>query len=181
MHPELGQPWRAFLDDLDAQLTERVTLHCLGGFVVTALYGMPRPTADVDVLWVAGAEALTRLVAVAGRTSPLYKRHGLYVDIVTVAECPVDYEERLTEIGLGSWRNLRVFALDPYDLALSKLQRNLQRDRDDVMYLARTAALEVEILRTRYEAELRPYVGRPERDDLTLNLWIEMIQESRRL
>jgi hypothetical protein len=179
MPPELVQPWRAFLDDIDAHLTEDVTLHCLGGFVVTAIYGMPRTTADVDVLWVAGADALNRLLSVAGKTSPLHEKHGLYVDIVTVAECPVDYADRLTEIAPGTWRNLRAFALDPYDLALAKLQRNLQRDRDDVMHLARAVALDVDVLRNRYEAELRPYIGRPEREDLTLSLWLEMIRESR--
>jgi len=41
--------------------------------------------------------------------------------------------------------------------------------------------LDLDLLRKRYSAELRPYLGRPEREDLTLNLWIEMIQESRGL
>ena len=72
MPPELGHPWRSFLDELDALVTEPVTLHCLGGFVITALYGMPRPTADVDVLAVAPGEAVTRLVAIAGKGSPLH-------------------------------------------------------------------------------------------------------------
>ena len=179
MPPELGQPWQAFFDDIDALLTEPVSLHCLGGFVVTALYEMARPTADVDVLSVAPHEALTRLVAVAGKRSPLHKKHGLYVDIVTVAECPDGYESRLTEVSPGAWHNLRVFALDPYDLVLAKLQRNLQRDRDDVLFLARAAHLDMEALRRRYRSELRPYLGRPEREDLTLELWIEMITEIR--
>jgi hypothetical protein len=179
MPPELGQPWRAFLDDLDALLTEPVTLHCLGGFVITALYGMPRPTADVDVLTVAPAEAVTRLVAIGGKASPLHRKHGVYLDVVTVAECPDGYEARLTQIGHGGWRHLRLFALDPYDLALAKLQRNLQRDRDDVVYLAQTAQLDVAVLHRRYVTELRPYLGRPEREDLTLDLWIDMINELR--
>jgi hypothetical protein len=38
----------------------------------------------------------------------------------------------------GAFPRLRIFALDPYDLALSKLERNIQRDRDDVFHLART-------------------------------------------
>jgi Nucleotidyltransferase of unknown function (DUF6036) len=179
MPPELGPPWQAFLDDIDALLTEPVELHCLGGFVLTALYGMARPTADVDVLSVAPSEALSRLVAVAGRTSPLHQKHGLYVDAVTVAECPDGYEARLTQIGPGAWRNLRVFALEPHDLALAKLGRNLQRDRDDVLFLVRAARLDIEVLRQRYVSELRPYLGNPEREDLTLDLWIEMIAEIR--
>ena len=33
----------------------------------------------------------------------------------------------------------------------------------------------LDLRRRRYSAELRPYPGRPEREDLTLNLWIEMM------
>ena len=50
MPPELPEPWRSFLQELDASLTDTVDFHCLGGFVVTGLYGLPRPTADIDVL-----------------------------------------------------------------------------------------------------------------------------------
>jgi uncharacterized nucleotidyltransferase DUF6036 len=52
-----------------------------------------------------------------------------------VATVPDIYEERLTEIAPGSFKHLRLFALDPYDLALSKLERNTQRDKDDVRHL----------------------------------------------
>ena len=105
MLPDLREPWRSFLHDVDARVRDPVALHCLGGFVVTVLHGLPRPIA--------------------------------------------------------------------------KLERNLQRDRDDVLYLARAAHLDLDLLRKRYSAELRPYLGRPEREDLTLKLWIEMIHESR--
>jgi hypothetical protein len=35
------------------------------------------------------------------------------------------------------------------------------------------------ILQERYQKELRPYLGNPEREDLTLKLWMEAIQEER--
>ena len=38
---------------VDENLQEDVALHCLGGFVVTMLYGLARSTADVDVITVA--------------------------------------------------------------------------------------------------------------------------------
>jgi len=69
--------------------------------------------------------------------------------------------------------------LDPYDLALSKLERNIQRDRDDVRHLASFVPLDLEILKERYGRELRWQLGNPEREDLTLKLWIEMIEEER--
>lgn len=73
-----------------------------------------------------------------------------------------------------------MFALDPYDLALSKLERNIERDRADVRFLARTIPLDLNVLQERYKKELRWQLGNPEREDLTLKLWIEAIQEDRK-
>jgi len=80
----------------------------------------------------------------------------------------------------GVPRHLRLCALDPYDLALSKLERNIQRDRDDVKYLGRSIPLDIKILQERYDRELRWQLGVPQREDVTLKLWIEMIEEERR-
>jgi len=44
------EPWDSFLKDLDAAVDAPVRLDCIGGFVVTQLYGLDRPTADVDVI-----------------------------------------------------------------------------------------------------------------------------------
>jgi hypothetical protein len=66
-----------------------------------------------------------------------------------------------------------MFALDPYDLALSKLERNSPKDAEDVQYLAKNLSLDTGILRERYNNELRPYLSREGWHDQTLNLWIE--------
>lgn len=50
---------------------------------------------------------------------------------------PYEYEDRVIAPP-GPWKSLRLFALDPYDRALAKLEHNLPRDRDDVLYLANT-------------------------------------------
>jgi hypothetical protein len=38
---------------------------------------------------------------------------------------------------------------------------------------------DIDVLRARYIEELRPKLGRPEREDLALKLWIEIIEETR--
>ena len=88
-------------------------------------------------------------------------------------------EDRLTEIFPGTFKHLGLLALDPYDLALSKLERNIQRDRDDVLHLARAVPLDLEVLKDRYQKELRWQLGNPEREDLTLQLWIDAGEEER--
>ena len=72
-----------------------------------------------------------------------------------------DYESRLTEMFPGSFKKIRLLALDAYDIALSKLERNVQRDRDDVKYLARTLPMDLKLLAHRYEEELKPILGNP--------------------
>ncbi|MEO8724946.1 MAG: hypothetical protein ABI383_02380 [Acidobacteriaceae bacterium] len=72
---------------------------------------------------------------------------------------------------------MRLLALEAHDLALTKIERNLQLDRDDVKYLAGTGHITVATLKQRYERELRPNLGNPEREDMTLELWTDMMRE----
>ena len=117
----------------------------------------------------------------AGKGSSLHTTHGVYLQLVTVlGGWPEDYDQRLSEMFPGAFRQLRLFALDPYDLALAKLERNLQRDREDVFFLADSVPFDIDTLRQRYEQEMRPNLGNPGREDLTLRLWIEAIEERRR-
>jgi hypothetical protein len=53
---QILEPWRSFLGELDQKATEETRLDCMGGFVVTQLYGFSRETADLDVLLIAPRE-----------------------------------------------------------------------------------------------------------------------------
>ncbi len=176
----LPDPWRSFLEELNAAATRDVELHCLGGFVVAMYYGLARPTADVDVVLIAPRDQAKSLLDLGREGSPLHHKYKVYLDYVTIATVAENYRERLVEMFPAAFSKLRLFALDPYDLSLAKLERNLQRDRDDVKYLARTIPLDPRVLEIRYEQELRPYLANPQREDLTLRLWVEMINEERR-
>jgi hypothetical protein len=151
----------------------------MGGFVVTMVYGFSRPTADLDVLEIASTAAGRSLLELGMQGSSLHKKYKIYLDRVGVAKAPENYEDRLTEIFPGVFKHLRLLALNPYDLALSKLERNIQRDRDDVKHLAKIVPFDLEVLKERYQNELRWQLGNPEREDLTLRLWIETIEEER--
>jgi hypothetical protein len=175
----IPEPWKAFWKEIDETIQESVELHCLGGFVVTLLYGLERSTADVDVISVIPRYTASGLLEIAGEGSPLHRKHGVYLDVVGIATIPENYDERLTEIFAEEFQNIRLFALDPYDIALSKIERNIQRDRDDVKHLARVTPFDLEVLKDRYEKELRVYLGNPEREDLRLKLWIQVIEEER--
>ena len=180
-HEKIPEPWLSFLRELDSSVDEAARLDCMGGFVVTMVYGFSRATGDLDVLEIAPAEAGQTMLALGARGGPLHKKYKIYLDRVGVAKVPENYEDRVTEIFPKIFKHLRLLALDPYDLALSKLERNLQRDRDDIKYLAKTVPFDLETLKERYQSELRWQLGNPEREDLTLRLWIEAIAEERSL
>jgi hypothetical protein len=172
----LTEPWRSFLHDVDELVQGPTELHCLGGFVIAQLYDFERVTADVDVIVVRG-EAPATLAARAGPDSELYKRHKVYLDIVTAARWPENYETRLLALVPGTFTHLRLKALEKHDLVLAKLTRNIDRDREDVKRLARSVGLDPALLRERYQTELRWQLSRPEREDTTIDLWVEMIAE----
>jgi hypothetical protein len=75
---EPAPPWRGFLRELDATLSDSVELVCLGGFVVALAYGAGRATSDIDVLAIRAA-GTDDVEALAGLGSSLHRRHRLYV------------------------------------------------------------------------------------------------------
>ena len=170
------EPWRSFLRELDERLTGEVELHCIGGFVVSLHYGIGRQTSDIDFLTVVPRTPADDLEAIAGPGSALHRKYRLYVQRVTIATPPEGYSGRLERMFASSgWRRLALFALEAHDLALSKLERNAERDRDDVIRLARAGLLDAKTLKARYEEELRPYLtGNVEWHDKTARLWLEM-------
>jgi hypothetical protein len=114
------------------------------------------------------------LTEIAGKGSELHLKHRVYLDAVTVATPPEGYDQRIVPMYPRVWRHLRLYALEANDIALSKLERNHERDRGDVQQLARAGHLDPEVLRERYHRELRPnFLAHEGRHDLTLKPWLE--------
>ena len=113
----------------------------------------------------------------AGEGSALHKKCGVYLQIVGVAEIPLNYEDRLTEMFAKTFNHLRLL-LSTHTTSHFRKSNDTQRDRDDVKHLARALPLDVYVLKNRYEKELRPDLGNPRREDLTLKLWIEAMKKN---
>jgi hypothetical protein len=67
MATEISEPWNSFLAEIDSRLEEAVSLHCLGGFVLTTVYDLPRTTADVDVVAIASVRSSAHQLGLAGK------------------------------------------------------------------------------------------------------------------
>jgi hypothetical protein len=176
----IPEPWHSFFLEIDRGLEQETGLEILGGFVITQVYGSPRTTADIDVVSINPRRLSQKLMEIAGEGSSLHQKYKVYLDSARIAPLPENYEDRLMELVVEAFAKLRLFVLDPYDIALAKIERNIQRDRDDVKYLARIVPFDLSVLKERYENELRPILGNPSREDLTIKLWIDAIQEERK-
>ena len=119
MTSEIPQPWRAFLEALDEGLAVApafagalVDLHCTGGFVVSVLYGLARPTNDLDIIEPFGL--LKPLMELGGPESALAREHGVHIDAkARVATMSCNYVDRLTEMYPGALSTIRLLAPDP--------------------------------------------------------------------
>ena len=172
MPDRIPEPWLSFLRDLDQALMETIEVHCLGGFVLSVCWGLPRPTGDIDFIEVRPLAAREVLLRLAGEGTDLAKKHALHVQYVTVAEYPEGYEGRLIDITPANSRRLKLRALEIHDVVLAKLSRNSPRDRADVEYLARKGVLDRRVLEARFEAELRPNLLNEQREMLSFELWL---------
>ncbi len=172
----IPEPWGRFLEALDGLMTEAIDLYCIGGFAVTMQYGLSRTTSDIDVLTAIPAGQLSELQRVAGEGTRLYRRFHVYLQPVKIATYPENYETRLIQMWPDHhFDRLRLFALEAHDLALTKLERNSDVDREDVQALARAGFISKAALRRRYATEYRPNLASGQKKhDLTLELWVDM-------
>jgi hypothetical protein len=161
-------------------VTEACRLPCFGGFAVTLEYGISRLTSDIDVLDVAPPRMVAVLMKVGGKGSPIAKKHKVYLDIVGIANPPYDYESRLRPMYPGAFQNIQLLVMDPYDVALTKLKRDSDKDFQDVLQLAQKTPFDLGLFEKRYREELRDNTtGKPEENDRTFYRWKEAILEDR--
>ena len=74
-----AEPWRSFLDGLDALLDQPTDFHCIGGFAISQYYGFGRETADLDVLSIAPQPLRAAIAAAAGQGSALHRKHRVFI------------------------------------------------------------------------------------------------------
>ena len=171
----LRQPWLAFLSELDILLPCPVEIRCLGAFLLTAVYALPRFTGDLDCLAVMPSEATAVVEELAGRNSGLAKKHRVWLQHVGmgIVDLPDDYERRLERLEFD-FEKLQLSALEVYDLVLSKLTRNSPKDREDVKFIAQQQNLSYTVACDRFVQEMKPWVARADWHESTLQMiWKE--------
>src|SRR3954464_5707659 len=132
----------AFLSDLDEALAAQaggagLDVYHIGRSALVWEYDYEATTQDFDILLTQGGEILLELaLQLFGRGTRKAKDHGLYLETVNPALPPVPsgYKERAKRVD-GLWKVLRVYHLEPHDLAATKLRRFAPKDRADIRLL----------------------------------------------
>jgi hypothetical protein len=118
------------LQELGTRLPPASQLILVGGSAL-ALLGSPRLTIDIDFI---GDDIhpnpLHRTIMQIAREMQI---HVEPVPLERFVPLPEGNEERI--IRIGQFGNLEVFVADPYSIALSKLDRGLDTDFDDLVFL----------------------------------------------
>ena len=170
----IGEPWLGFLREIDRALESSVTLHCIGGFALSVLIEMPRPTGDIDFVEILARDGENQLLGIGGEGSAIAQKYSLYLQHVTIVDSPCDYAGRLIDATPTELTHLRLLILDPYDLILTKVQRNSPTDLDDARLAVEQLHLEKTRLWSRFKDELLPYLAvTPEETEFTVQLWLE--------
>ncbi len=113
----------------------------IGGSALTLL-GSPRPSLDIDFV---GDDVhpnkLHRMLIDKA------KEMKIQVDIVPIERfIPLPPGNELRNIFIGQFSNLGVYVIDPYSIALSKVDRGLFTDFDDIIFLIKKNHITLEEL-----------------------------------
>lgn len=120
------------LTEVGSRYQEPANLVLLGGSALHLL-GNPRPTFDIDYVGHdLHKDALQQVV------EQVAQEMGLEVEAVPIGEfIPLSANAQQRQIPVGSYGSIQVFILDPYAIALSKIDRGFDSDIEDVLFLLR--------------------------------------------
>lgn len=132
---------RDFLEEVGKRYSQPADLLLLGGSAL-CLLGSPRPTVDID--YVGDDLVKNELQHIIDQVAKIM---GIEVEAVPIAgfvPLPDDAHER--NVSIGQFGVIQVFLLDPYTIALSKVDRGFDTDIEDVVFLIRRKFVRLEKL-----------------------------------
>ncbi len=164
--PELSQALSQLLDQMDVSIRKGgydgppITMYLAGGMAVNFYCGT-RYTEDVDAFY-------THRVNV-GRCEVSYRHKDgspsfLYLDNnynPTFGLLHENHDRDAVEwTGIGNEkRKIHLYVLSPLDLAVTKISRNSDQDREDILALASAGLFSADQLRNRAIEALGDYIG----------------------
>jgi hypothetical protein len=154
---------RQFLRELGTAISQPVTM-TIGGAGSLILRGLlSRATEDVDVV----DEIPVAIREERPILDELARRYGLHLTHYQSRYLPGVWESRTSD--LGSFGEIHVRLIDPYDIIAGKIFSNRPKDRDDFRLLS--LALDREELKRRIVGGLSPLWSNVEQRDVAIRNW----------
>ncbi len=151
-----------FLDEIDKELTRKITVIAVGGTAMTLLKAK---SSTIDVDFTIPGEDFTEFEKVLKLV-----RHGFKVDTyrdgaVFSQILPADYINKSKTIRT-KMKNITLKALSPIDIVVTKIGRLNQRDKEDIeMCIKKFKITKNQVIKRAKEVE---YVGREENYEINL-------------
>lgn len=152
-----------YLRELGSRVHRPTRLRVGGSAALILADRLDRHTEDIDVV----DEVPDTIRNEHDLLDSLLKRHGLYLAHFQSHYLPQGWDQRVRS--LGSFGQLDVELVDPYDIALSKLFSRREKDRDDLRVLSRQ--LDKEELTARLQAHGLALLGEPDLRDAAVMNW----------
>ncbi len=140
---------RAFLTEVSQRYQQPATLLLLGGSAL-CLLGSTRATLDIDYVGHdLHKDALQQVI------DQVAEKMRLDVEAVPIDEfVPLPEDAQTRQLPFGAFGTIEVFILDPYTIALSKLDRGFDTDLEDVLFLLHQELIQFEQLESVVETAI---------------------------
>jgi hypothetical protein len=162
-----------FFRDIDArwsrsQSNPLITLHVIGSTALMMLAGMRAGTTDSDIIETAelDEDIKRKLLDIAGPGSECERRFGLHLQFVARGIPLLPQAPRYRAI--DGWRlaKIKIKALDPVDVAVSKLKLLRPRDKADISMLVQEGHITHDDLLRRFKSAVEIASMSARADDL---------------
>ena len=136
-----------FLASLDGHLEKPRRLTLIGGAAASLAYGISRTTSDIDTI-----DSIADLEKAIGLAR---KETGLDVPFqeVGIWDAPYHFEDRLQTIEM-EFRKLQIIVPEKHDLALMKVVRGQENDKDAIEQIANRVGLDKSTMVNRFKSEM---------------------------
>ena len=132
---------REFLTELGNRYSKQETLYLLGGSALILL-GSSRDTLDID--YVGDDTQKDEFQILIEEIASELELETEVVPIERFIPLPEGNEKR--KIHIGQFGNVNVYVLDPYSIALSKVDRGFETDLEDIIFLIQHNQINMEEL-----------------------------------
>ena len=132
---------REFLTELRNRYSKQETLYLLGGSALILL-GSSRDTLDID--YVGDDTQKDEFQILIEEIASELELETEVVPIERFIPLPEGNEKR--KIHIGQFGNVNVYVLDPYSIALSKVDRGFETDLEDIIFLIQHNQINMEEL-----------------------------------